>query len=155
MTDIPKQEKSNNLLCMPKKTLIMDQVIAWIKEYGIEDENLFLRRFPGLDFKKIKFKWIHVWDPSLVKNKWTSADDLRIFLNFVQFGRSWKKIANVFKNRSRIAIRNRFVNSFKIRLIMENIHLFEKLILDFELEDKGRSPLENSDTFFYFFTYLY
>lgn len=114
-------------------------MIEWIKSHGIESKAAFSKRFPGEKYPRAKFKWLHVWNPGLKKGNWTDLEDLRLFASFERQGGSWALVAADLENRSRIAIRNRFVNSFKSKTLKPAKDAFKTLIFRKKIGDFGKS----------------
>lgn len=90
-----------------------EKLIRWISNNGILNKSLFQLTFPELNYKEIKQKWTNVWNPKIKKGNWTQFEDFQVFVSFLEHPLQWAKIANFLGNRSRIAVRNRFRNSFQ------------------------------------------
>ena len=106
-----------------------DILIKWIQKNGIKNKKLFEKKFPNIMFKDLKFQWKNVWNPALKKGTWTQEEDLMIFKFFIQEKGSWSKIADEIANRSRIAIRNRFRNTFRSSHFKQSLADFVKILL--------------------------
>lgn len=121
------------------------KIRKWITTNGIDNKKFFQKKFPSMKYPYIKFKWNHVWNPNLKKGNWTDLEDLNLFVSFVKNRGSWSIIAVDLKNRSRISIRNRFVNSFKSKTFKPSKGLFENLIFKKKANNFGILNFYNSN----------
>jgi hypothetical protein len=115
-----------------------EKIQKWIDLNGIKDKKKFNTTFPNENYVKIKNKWKYVWNPSLKKNKWSQYEDYLIFKHFMEFPGKWAEISNQMENRTRIAIRNRFKQSFKLKLLKKNYGSIQELVLNNSVIDLGK-----------------
>jgi hypothetical protein len=132
-----KNFKEDNALTKNEIQSNKAELINWIKKNGIHNKLEFTKHFPKELYSKIKFKWNQVWNPDLKKGNWTDFEDLCLFASYIKNEGSWSEISKDLQNRTRISIRNRFVNSFKSKTLLPNKDLFRSLVLGKQLNYKG------------------
>lgn len=81
------------------------------------------------------------------KGDWSEHEELLVFWYAKTFSCSWIKISSEIRNRSRVAIRNKFVNLFKNNKFSSDECIFHNLILERKVRNAGGvSPiLTNSE----------
>ena len=72
------------------------------------------------------------------KGDWSEKEELKIFMYIKKYKCSWIKISSMFKNRTRVSIRNKFINSLKLLKFEEHNNLFKDIILKQKVTDLGR-----------------
>jgi hypothetical protein len=71
---------------------------------------------------------------------WSEDEELLIFYFVRLYDCDWTKISNEFADRSKISIRNKFINSFKKKKLTDENKMFDKFILERKIDDIGKLP---------------
>lgn len=115
-----------------------EEIQSWIKSHGISNKSAFMARFPDENFYEIKVKWRNIWNPVLKKRDWSQTDDILLLSSFVRNRANWTCMAKDLKNRSRVALKNRFMNSFKYKSFRPHENKFQELILHSTVKQLGK-----------------
>ena len=84
-------------------------------------------------------------DPKHKMADWSEYEELTIFVHVKQLKCRWVQIAKKFPQRSRIAVRNKFIHSFTRYKFGQHDAMFRKLILNRTIQDLG-GPLRRSNS---------
>lgn len=82
------------------------------------------------------------------KGDWTEHEELLLFWYAKIFRCSWIRISKEIRYRSRVAIRNKFVNLFKNNKFSNDDSIFQSLILRRSIGDLGKFSIASNDSEF-------
>jgi len=96
-----------------------EKLKIFIKRFG-KNWSLISKYIPTRSGKQIRDRYLNTLDPTILREKFTYDEDLRIIEFYKQYGSSWSLIAKNFNGRTGDMIKNRFYSSLKKLVGIEN-----------------------------------
>jgi len=90
-----------------------DRLIVWVQEKGPLKWAQCAHLIPGRSGKQCRERWFNNLNPNVKKGEWSPEEDDMIFKLYVDYGSSWSKIAQHFKDRTENSIKNRFYSTIR------------------------------------------
>lgn len=103
---IPKKEKKRTRTLFTQNE--DQQLKDLVKEYGDSDWALVAANMKGKTVRQCRERWLNNLSSSVVKSKWTEAEDNILKQKYMMYGPKWKKFEPFFKGRTSYNIRNRW-----------------------------------------------
>lgn len=103
---IPKKEKKRTRILFTKNE--DEQLKNLVKEYGDSDWALVAANMEGKTVRQCRERWLNNLSSSVVKSKWSEAEDNILKQKYMIYGPKWKKFEAFFKGRTSYNIRNRW-----------------------------------------------
>lgn len=108
-----------------------NKLVTWVQEKGPIKWAQCAHLIPGRSGKQCRERWFNNLNPNVKKGDWTPEEDDLIFKLYVNYGSSWSKIAQHFKDRTENSIKNRFYSTIR------------KLYSDQKKLEKGKTLKKN------------
>ena len=89
------------------------RLMTWVQEKGPIKWAQCAHLIPGRSGKQCRERWFNNLNPNVKKGDWTPEEDDLIFKLYVNYGSSWSKIAQHFKDRTENSIKNRFYSTIR------------------------------------------
>ena len=89
------------------------RLVTWVQEKGPIKWAQCAHLIPGRSGKQCRERWFNNLNPNVKKGDWTPEEDDLIFKLYVNYGSSWSKIAQHFKDRTENSIKNRFYSTIR------------------------------------------
>lgn len=77
--------------------------------YGENNWEIIADMMRGRSVRQCRERWKNYLSPNIVNLPWTEKEDKLLEKKFIEYGSSWKQIANFFPNRNYVQVRNRYL----------------------------------------------
>ena len=87
-----------------------------VTKHGAKNWSNIALALPGRIGKQCRERWHNHLSPDINKNKWTTAEDMKIVELHQRFGNKWSEIAAFLDGRTDNHIKNRFNSTLKRKM---------------------------------------
>ena len=128
--DIPSPEddkkKSARQMFTPEED---KQLIELVKEFGDRNWRMISKKMENRTTRQCRERYRNYLSPNLTNGPWTAEEDLLLEQKYVELGPKWAAIAQFFKNRSDVNIKNRWASNRHKAMRMTPKNLVDNLII--------------------------
>ena len=98
----------------------------YVHTYGTSDWNTIAHFFGNRTARQLKDRWENYLDPEVDLHEWTAAEEELLLQMLSLYGMKWRTIANFFKGRTDVHLKNRYRLMKRRERITGSIHLQKK-----------------------------
>lgn len=89
------------------------KLLELIDVYGPAHWSTIAASMPGREGKQCRERWHNHLNPGILKDQWTEAEDLRLFLLYKLYGSKWSVLSFMFSGRTDNSIKNHWNSIMK------------------------------------------
>jgi len=100
----------------PKNIWVAEEdkkLLELIEVYGPSHWSTIASFMPGREGKQCRERWHNHLNPAILKESWTEAEDLRLFLLYKLYGSKWSVLSFMFSGRTDNSIKNHWNSIMK------------------------------------------
>lgn len=105
------------------------QLIELVKEFGDRNWRMISKKMEKRTTRQCRERYRNYLSPNLTNGPWTAEEDLLLEQKYVELGPKWAAIAQFFKNRSDVNIKNRWASNRHKAMRMTPKNLVDNLII--------------------------
>ncbi|OHT10458.1 hypothetical protein TRFO_20274 [Tritrichomonas foetus] len=103
-------------------------LLALVKEYGDKNWRMIAKKMENRTTRQCRERYRNYLSPNLTNGPWTAEEDLLLEQKNFELGPKWATIAQSFKNRSDVNIKNRWASNRHKAIRIAPKNLIENLI---------------------------
>lgn len=88
-----------------------DRLCALVKEYGEKNWRTISKHMPNRTTRQCRERYRNYLSPTVKNGPWTPEEDLLLEQKYLEYGPKWATIAQFFRSRSDVNIKNRWASN--------------------------------------------
>jgi hypothetical protein len=80
-----------------------------VDKYGTDKWFLIAEEFPNRNGRQLRERWVNYVSPSVNNTPWTPEEDEILLANVSEYNNKWSSMTKLFRNRTDVAIKNRYI----------------------------------------------